>query len=131
VFGWTAEEAVGQPAAITFTPEDRENLQHEWETETAGKEGVAPNIRWHIRKDGKRIFIEGSTLALRDTDGTLLGFLKVGQDVTERRAAEERLRESEERFRQFGEASSDLIWIRDAGTLQFESATLCNPAPVY
>jgi PAS domain S-box-containing protein len=120
VFGWTAEEAVGQPAAITFTPEDRERRQDEWETETARKEGVAPNVRCHIRKDGRRVFIEGSTRALRDADGTLLGFLKIGQDVTERRAAEERLRESEERFRQFGEASSDLIWIRDAETLQFE-----------
>ncbi|MFC7739616.1 GAF domain-containing protein, partial [Roseomonas sp. GCM10028921] len=35
VFGWTAEEAVGQPAAITFTPEDRESGQDRWETETA------------------------------------------------------------------------------------------------
>jgi PAS domain S-box-containing protein len=120
VFGWTAEEAVGQPAAITFTPEDRERRQDEWETETAAREGVAPNVRWHVRKDGRRAFIEGSTRALREPDGTLLGFLKIGQDVTERRAAEERLRESEERFRQFGEASSDLIWIRDAETLQFE-----------
>lgn len=120
VFGWTAEEAVGQPAAITFTPEDRARDQDKWETETARKEGVAPDVRWHIRKDGRRVFIEGSTRALRGADGALLGFLKIGQDVTERRAGEERLRESEERFRQFGEASSDLIWIRDAETLQFE-----------
>jgi len=120
VFGWTAQEVVGQPAAITFTPEDRENPQYQWELETACKEGVAPDVRWHVRKDGQRVFIEGSTRALRDPDGTLHGFLKIGQDVTERREAEERLRESEERFRQFAEASSDLIWIRDAETLQFE-----------
>ncbi|MFC7739542.1 sensor histidine kinase, partial [Roseomonas sp. GCM10028921] len=117
---WTAEEAVGQPAAITFTPEDRESGQDRWETETARKEGVAPNVRWHIHKDGRRVFIEGSNRALRDPDGTLLGFLKIGQDVTERREAAERLRESEERFRQFGEASSDLIWVRNAETLQIE-----------
>ncbi|MFC7739056.1 PAS domain S-box protein [Roseomonas sp. GCM10028921] len=120
VFGWTAAEAVGQPAAITFTPEDRASGQDRWETETARKEGVAPNVRWHLRKDGRRVFIEGSTRALRDEGGVLLGFLKIGQDVTERRAAEDRLRESEERFRQFGEASSDIIWIRDAETLSLE-----------
>jgi PAS domain S-box-containing protein len=74
----------------------------------------------HVWKDGKRVFIEGSTRALRDPDGILHGFLKIGQDVTGRRRAEERLRDSEERFRQFAEASSDLIWIRDADTLQFE-----------
>ena len=120
VFGWTAEEAVGQPSAITFTPEDRERHQDQWETGTARREGVAPNIRWHLRRDGARVFIEGSTRALRDPDGTLQGFLKIGQDVTERRLAEERLRESEERFRQFAEASSDLIWIRDAETMRME-----------
>ncbi|MFC7735178.1 PAS domain S-box protein [Roseomonas sp. GCM10028921] len=120
VFGWTAEEAVGQPAAITFTPEDREARQDQEETETARREGHAPNVRWHIRKDGRRVFIEGSTRALRDPDGTLRGFLKIGQDVTERRRKDELLRESEERLRQFGEASSDLLWVRNAETLDFE-----------
>ncbi|MBD8907814.1 PAS domain-containing protein [Methylorubrum zatmanii] len=44
--------------------------------------------------------------------------------------AELRLRESEERFRQFAEASSDVLWIRDAGTLSVEYV---SPAllPVY
>ncbi|WP_052402771.1 sensor histidine kinase [Muricoccus aerilatus] len=98
VFGWTAEEAIGQPSAIIFTPEDRENGQDRWEVETARKEGVAPNVRWHLRKDGKRVFIEGSTRALRGPNGALLGFLKVGQDVTERRRSEERLRENAARL---------------------------------
>jgi PAS domain S-box-containing protein len=40
--------------------------------------------------------------------------------VTGRALAEERLRESEELFRQFGEASSDVLWVRDAETLRFE-----------
>jgi PAS domain S-box-containing protein len=71
VFGWTAEEAVGQPSTITFTPEDRGSFQHQGELETARKEGVAPDVRWHVRKDGKRVFIEGSTRALRDPDGIL------------------------------------------------------------
>jgi PAS domain S-box-containing protein len=50
VFGWTAEEAVGQPGAIIFTPEDRESRQDEWEFELARKEGVAPDVRWHLRR---------------------------------------------------------------------------------
>jgi len=44
----------------------------------------------------------------------------VFQDVTERRKAETALRQSEARFRQFGNASSDMLWIRDAETLQWE-----------
>ena len=90
VFGWSADEAVGQPAAMIFTPEDRENDVPAQEVETARREGVAPNVRWHLRKDGTRVFIEGSATALRTSDGRIHGFLKIGQDVTARKAAEER-----------------------------------------
>jgi PAS domain S-box-containing protein len=103
VFGWTAEEAVGRPAALLFTREDREAGVPERETETARKEGAAPNVRWHLRRDGSRVFIEGSATALHEADGSLRGFLKIGQDVTERREAETRLRESEAALRRLNE----------------------------
>jgi PAS domain S-box-containing protein len=114
VFGWTAEEAVGQPSAIIFTPEDRARGQDQKETEMASAEGVAPNVRWHIRKDGLRVFIEGSTRALRDDDGRLTGFLKIGQDVTARRAAEERLHESEAALRRLNETLEAQVEARTA-----------------
>ena len=46
------------------------------------------------------MFIEGSVTALREADGSVRGFLKIGQDVTERRRAEEALRASEARLRE-------------------------------
>jgi PAS domain S-box-containing protein len=89
VFGWSAEEALGQPADILYTVEDRAEGVPEWEVETAFREGSAPNVRWHVRKDGSRVFIEGSRHALHGIQGTAAGFLKIGQDVTERRQAQE------------------------------------------
>jgi len=90
VFGWIAEEILGQPVAITFTPEDREAEQPEIEWATARTHGSAPDVRWHLHKDGSRVFIEGTTRALRGGDGgEPRGFLKIGQDVTERRAMQE------------------------------------------
>ena len=91
VFGWSPEEAEGQHVAITFTPEDRAAGEHEKELETARREGKAPNVRWHLRKDGGRVFIEGQVIALPSADGEG-GFLKIGQDVTERRRGEEHQR---------------------------------------
>jgi PAS domain S-box-containing protein len=95
VFGWTADEIKGQYSAILFTPEDREVGEDRKEIETARREGFAPNVRWHLHKDGSQVFIDGSVRPLRESNGEVRGFLKIGQDVTERRRAEESLRESE------------------------------------
>jgi PAS domain S-box-containing protein len=99
VYGWTREEAVGKPAAMTFTPQDRTEGAPEWEIETAAREGVAPDVRWHQRKDGGQVFIDGKTTPLRNQDGSIRGFLKIGQDVSDRRAAQEALEASELRMR--------------------------------
>ncbi|HEX2779176.1 MAG TPA: PAS domain-containing protein [Gemmatimonadaceae bacterium] len=88
VFGWTAGDAIGQPMGVTFTPEDRAAGEPAREQHTARDRGVAPDVRWHVRKNGQRVFIEGTTRALHDDAGRLRGFLKVGQDVTERHQAE-------------------------------------------
>jgi PAS domain S-box-containing protein len=89
VFGWSVEEAVGQPAAITFRPEDRADLPAK-EIEGARKAGRVRSARWHLRKDGSVVFIEGSTTALRTREGKVRGYLKIRQDVTARKVAEER-----------------------------------------
>ena len=120
VFGWTAEEAEGQPVDMTFTPEDRVRGEPKRERQEARENGHAANVRWHLRKDGSRVFIEGSARPLTGQDGSVTGYVKVGRDATERRTTEDALRESEERFRQFGDAAGDVLWIRDARTLAFE-----------
>ena len=90
VFGWSAQEAIGQPASILFTPEDLAAAIDVQETAEAHKDGFASNVRWHLRKDGSRVFIEGSVRALRDAKGRVTGYIKIGEDVTQRREAEER-----------------------------------------
>ena len=114
VFGWTAAEAVGQPSSMLFIPEDQERHEDVNEIETARTQGIAPNRRWHLRKDGARVFIEGTVTPLRSGEGELRGFLKIGQDVTERRRVDEQLRESEARFRHMADSAPALIWMTDA-----------------
>lgn len=89
VFGWDADEVVGRPASMLFTPEDRETGEPEKELAEARENGMAPNNRWHLRKDGSRIFIQGSVRALTH-GGEQSGFLKIGQDVTQARHSNER-----------------------------------------
>ena len=90
IFGWSAAEAIGQAYEMTFTPEDRAASVPEAELRRARKQGQAPNVRWHVRKDGSRVFIEGIVRPLTDSDGRITGYVKVGQDVTERRHVEAR-----------------------------------------
>jgi PAS domain S-box-containing protein len=104
VFGWSAEEAIGQSTTITFVPEDQAAGVPEQEVAAARDEGMVPNVRWHQRKDGSRVFIEGATYARRGPDGAFQGVFKVGQDVTARLLAEE-ARQEEDAARREEEAS--------------------------
>src|SRR5690606_26207814 len=66
--------------------------------ERAASEGVYESEGWRVRKDGSRFWANATITALRDANGTLRGFVKVTRDITERKQAEERLKESEARL---------------------------------
>jgi PAS domain S-box-containing protein len=114
VFGWQAEEIVGQPIAVTFTPEDRASGQPDRELATARAQGAAPDVRWHQRRDGTRVFIEGHMSALRSPHGDLRGFMKIGQDMTHRRAVEEQRRQVEADLRHLNETLEARVDARTA-----------------
>jgi PAS domain S-box-containing protein len=67
----------------------------------------------HYRATWKGITLESLVRPLRDRDGTIVGILGIGVDVTERMRMEAQLRSSEERFRAVVERTTDLIAILD------------------
>ena len=99
VHAYTGDEIIGRYFSLLFTPEDLASGKPERELATALAEGRAEDQSWRVRKDGSRFWANVVITALRDHDGRLLGFAKVTRDLTERRAAEDALRQSEERFR--------------------------------
>ncbi|AWN55321.1 PAS domain-containing sensor histidine kinase [Methylobacterium sp. 17Sr1-1] len=109
-FGYEAQEILGKSGDVLFTPEDRQAGAPEEEAATARRNGYAPDVRWHRRKDGSHVFVSGSNNVLRDPSGVEIGFLKVARDETERRRAEEEVRETEERYRLAARATNDAIW---------------------
>jgi PAS domain S-box-containing protein len=101
VFGWSAGEAVGRSGEIVFTPEDRENEVEEKEIEKALRNGVASDRRWHIRKDGTRIWVDGMMRRLNDEKtGALRGFAKIARDATQQHEAEEQLQRAHDELDQ-------------------------------
>ena len=85
-FGHGEAEMVGQPIATIFTPEDRAASVPERELRDAATRGRAEDERWHLRKDGGRIYCSGvmTPIAL---DGHK-GFAKIARDMTEGKQAE-------------------------------------------
>jgi PAS domain S-box-containing protein len=88
ILGYSEAEALGQPVAFIFTPEDRANRAPEREMAEAVAEGRAEDERWHVKKGGGRFWASGVLTALRDDAGALCGFAKILRDVTERRSLE-------------------------------------------
>jgi PAS domain S-box-containing protein len=82
VFGWEAEEIIGQPSALTFTDADQAAGVPERELNQARARGKAPDVRWHVRKNGSLVFFRGSSYALHDEHGHVEGFFKIGRDAT-------------------------------------------------
>ncbi|MBW3624249.1 MAG: PAS domain S-box protein [Armatimonadetes bacterium] len=94
IFGWTEAEMLGRSGEIIFTPEDRERGEPEKEIRTALKEGRAQDKRWHVRKDGSRLWADGINMRLNDEPGGLRGFAKIARDATLERRQEEDLMEA-------------------------------------
>ncbi len=116
VLGFGEAEFIGSPAERIFIPEDVEAGVPRRELDEAARHGVAGNDRWMQRRDGSRFFANGSTTALRNEHGQLIGFSKVMRDQTTARQTEEALRASETRYRLVALASRETIWDWDLTT---------------
>ena len=91
MFGWTESEILGQSAAVIFSRADKDAGVPEREVRTALQNGRACDDRWHVRKDGSALWVNGVLSVARDDSGQVHGFVKIMRDNTERKEAEDRL----------------------------------------
>jgi PAS domain S-box-containing protein len=111
--GYTAEEATAQTFEQVMTPESLQIaakvFEEEMKMETSG---TADPKRIRIveveqyRKDGSIVVMENSLSFMRDKAQKPVGIISVSRDITERKRAENKIRESEERFRAIFERST-------------------------
>ncbi|HEY7612976.1 MAG TPA: PAS domain S-box protein, partial [Gemmatimonadales bacterium] len=65
IFGWTAEEMIGELGHRIWVEPDLRVRMPDVELRTATEQGRAENERWHMRKDGSRFWGSGLLLCLR------------------------------------------------------------------
>lgn len=91
--GYKPAEILGHNYSILFTAEDIERHKPEQALLIAVREGHFVEDAWRRRKDGSLFWASTAITALRNESGNLCGFSKVTRDITERKQAEEELRQ--------------------------------------
>ncbi len=128
--GITPAEAMAQPIEAIHPPESAAlSLSYFQKLFADVQAGVSPEPFHgeleYWRKDGSTLWCEVHAFPLLNSDGGFVQLLGVSRDLSERKAAEARLRELGERYRLLSEASADVIWMLDLASERF---TYASPA---
>jgi PAS domain S-box-containing protein len=98
--GYTAQEIIGQHFSRFYTAEAKATELPRRALETAAREGKFESEGWRVRKDGTRFWAHVVIDPVHDPKtGAVTGFAKITRDLTQRNAAADKLRRSEEQFR--------------------------------
>ncbi len=99
LFGYSAHEVIGKDASILVPPDG---------------DAATPPVAVVTTKDGRQIDVSLSGFPIKNAAGEVVGSATVARDVSERRRAQQRLRESEAKYRAIFEASRDALVVADA-----------------
>jgi PAS domain S-box-containing protein len=105
--GYEEAEILGQHFSRFYTEEDRKAGLPQRALDTAIHEGRFEGEGWRVRKDGTHFWSHVIIDPIRDPSGKLLGFAKITRDLTDRKMAEETLKQSEQQFRLLVQSVTD------------------------
>lgn len=110
LFGYTAEEAIGQSIATLLIPDDRQEEETDILARLRRGERVDHFETVRRRKDGTLLDISLTISPVRDAEGRIIGASKIARDITERKRIRSELFESEARFRQLADTMPQMVW---------------------
>jgi PAS domain S-box-containing protein len=87
LYGYTAEEAIGQPPSLVVPPEEREALAANWDRILRGGRVEALESR-RVTKEGRQVIVATTLSPIIDASGEIIGVAAIGRDVTESKETE-------------------------------------------
>jgi PAS domain S-box-containing protein/putative nucleotidyltransferase with HDIG domain len=118
--GYTAEEATAQTFEQVMTPESLQIIakvfEEEMELEASGKADPGRSRILELqqyRKDGSIVWMENNLSFIRDETQKPVSIISLSRDITDRKRAEEALKESENKYRLLADNVNDVIFVLD------------------
>ena len=126
IYGYTESEIVGKPITMLVPPQRADEENKILRTVRAG--GRIEQLETvRVTKGGKRINVSLSIFPIKDSSDRIVGISGIARDITERKLAEEALRESEEKFRSvFRDAGVGMVIVSPEGRFLAANGTFCD-----
>jgi len=129
-FGFREEEILGRNIVGTIVPEKESSgrdLAQMIRDISRHPERYATNENENVLRSGERVWVSWTNKPVRDPDGKLAEILCIGNDITERKRAEERLAESEVKYRTLVEGMSEAVMqVDNDDRVQFVNPQFCQ-----
>ena len=127
ISGYNLEEVKGKDWFEMFLPSHTQESTRTLFRKAIGNTQTRGNVDVIITKDGRERLIEWYDKTLKGAEGSIEGLLAIGQDITERRRAEEALKRNEERYRAIVEDQTEFICrFTPDGRLTFVNNAYCR-----
>jgi PAS domain S-box-containing protein len=114
ILGYSRDELLQLTFADVTHPED---LEEDWSQARAVLAGALQTYsmeKRYVRKQGTTVWVNITVSLMRDSAGKPVCFISIVEDISERKHAEEALRQSEERFRELADNMSQFAWMADS-----------------
>jgi len=111
LLGYEPEEVTGKTPFDFMPPDEAERVTRLLKDIFESQSSFAGLENTNLHKDGQHVVLETSGVPIFDAGGNFMGYRGIDRDITERKQAEEALRESEEKFRLFFENEPEYCYM--------------------